>query len=123
MLYKLINGGLSCPPETLRIDGKIITNFNICEELQKEYGYKRLVDGEIPEFNEETEYLEHDGYIETDTEIIKIYVVKLLADKPVVEPIEPTPTLEERVLKLEDDITTTQVAVAEVFELVEGGEI
>lgn len=123
MLYKLVGNNLINPPKTLRANGKVIVNFNKSEKLQTLYGYKPLVDGEIPEFNEETEYLEHDGYIETDTEIIKIYVVKLLADKPVVEPIEPTPTLEERVLKLEDDITTTQVAVAEVFELVEGGEI
>lgn len=123
MLYKLVGNNLTNPPETLRANGKVIVNFNKSEKLQTLYGYKPVVDGDIPECDPETEYIDHVGYTETDEAIVKVYEVKLLADKPVVEPIEPTPTLEERVLKLEDDITTTQVAVAEVFELVEGGEI
>lgn len=123
MLYKLIDNKLVAPLEILRIDGKVIVNFNKSEKLQALYGYKPVVDGDIPECDPETEYIDHVGYTETEEAIVKVYEVKLLADMPVVEPIEPTPTLEERVLKLEDDITTTQVAVAEVFELVEEGEI
>ena len=122
MLYKIINGGLSCPPETLRIDGKIITNFDKCEQLQKEYGYKRLLEVDVPEYDAETEYVEIVKYEYTENReyIIPVYEVKKLEDKPI-EP-KPMPTLEERITTLEDELTNTQIAVAEVFEIVEGGE-
>ena len=123
MLYKIINGGLSCEPETLRIDGKIITNFDKSEELQKKYGYKELKEVDVPEYNLETEYIEviRYEYTEDGEYIIPVYEVKKLEDKPV-EP-KPMPTLDNRVTTLEEELTETQIAVAEVFELVEGGEI
>lgn len=141
MLYKIINGGLSCPPETLRIDGKIITNFDKCEELQKEYGYKRLIDGEIPEYDPEKEQIYINGYIETivyETKLIEeveevepiepeggeVVIMPVYGVRPIPEPEpipEPKPTLEEKVAALEEEMVNTQVAVAEVYELIEGG--
>ena len=141
MLYKIINGGLSCPPETLRINNKIITNFDKSEELQKEYGYKRLVDGEIPEYDPETEEIFVNGYIETivyeaelieeveeiepvDPEVGEVVIMPVYGVRPIPEP-EPMPelmpTLEEKVAALEEEMVNTQVAVAEVYELIEGG--
>ena len=141
MLYKIINGGLSCPPETLRINNKIITNFDKSEELQKIYGYKRLVDGDIPEYDAETEEIFVNGYIETivyEAELIEeveevepikseggeVVIMPVYGVRPIPEPElmpEPMPTIEDRVKTLEDELTNTQIAVAEVFEIVEGG--
>ena len=122
-MYKVVNGQLVAAPQTYQDGKKIITNFDKSEELQKAYGYKRLVDGEIPEYDPETEEIFIDKYvyeeIEEEVVIMSVYAVRPI---PEPEPIpEPKPTLEERVITMEEEITNTQIAVAEVFELIEGG--
>ena len=121
-MYKVINGQLVAAPQTYQDGKKIITNFDKSEELQKEYGYKRLVDGEIPEYDPETEEIFIDKYVYTEIEE-EVVIMSVYAVRPIPEPIpEPEPTLEERVITIEEELTNTQIAVAEVFELVEGGK-
>ena len=122
-MYKVVNGQLYPAPETYRDGKKIITNFDKNKGQQKKYGYKELKEVDVPEYNSETEYIEVIRYEYTEDEeyIIPIYEVKKLEDKPV-EP-KPMPTIDNRVTTLEEELTETQMAVAEVFELVEGGEI
>ena len=122
-MYKVVNGQLYPAPETYRDGKKIITNFDKNEGQQKKYGYKELKEVDVPEYNLETEYIEviRYEYTEDDEYIIPVYEVKKLEDKPV-EP-KPKPTLDNRVTTLEEELTETQIAVAEVFELVEGGEL
>ena len=122
-MYKVVNGQLQAAPETYRDGKKIITNFDKNKGQQKKYGYKELKEVDVPEYNSETEYIEviRYEYTEDGEYIIPVYEVKKLEDKPV-EP-EPMPTLDNRVTALEKELTETQIAVAEVFEIVEGGEI
>ena len=122
-MYKVVNGQLYPAPETYRDGKKIITNFDKNKGQQKKYGYKELKEVDVPEYNLETEYIEviRYEYTEDGEYIIPVYEVKKLEDKPV-EP-KPMPTLDNRVTTLEEELTETQMAVAEVFELVEGGEI
>ena len=122
-MYKVVNGQLYPAPETYRDGKKIITNFDKNKGQQKKYGYKELKEVDVPEYNSETEYIEviRYEYVEDDEYIIPVYEVKKLEDKPV-EP-KPMPTIDNRVTTLEEELTETQMAVAEVFELVEGGEI
>ena len=122
-MYKVVNGQLYPAPEIYRDGKKIITNFDKNKGQQKKYGYKELKEVDVPEYNSETEYIEVIRYEYTEDEeyIIPIYEVKKLEDKPV-EP-KPMPTIDNRVTTLEEELTETQMAVAEVFELVEGGEI
>ena len=120
-MYKVVNGQLYPAPETYRDGKKTITNFDKNKGQQKKYGYKELKEVDVPEYDSETEYVEivRYEYTEDGEYIVPVYEVKKLADKPV-EP-KPMPTLEERVLIVEEELTETQIAVAEVFELVEGG--
>ena len=122
-MYKVVNRQLYPAPETYRDGKKIITNFDKNKGQQKKYGYKELKEVDVPEYNLETEYIEviRYEYTEDGEYIIPVYEVKKLEDKPV-EP-KPMPTLDNRVTTLEEELTETQMAVAEVFELVEGGEI
>ena len=122
-MYKVVNGQLYPAPETYRDGKKIITNFDKNKGQQKKYGYKELKEVDVPEYNSETEYIEviRYEYVEDDEYIIPVYEVKKLEDKPV-EP-KPMPTIDDRITTLEEELTKTQMAVAEVFELVEGGEI
>ena len=122
-MYKVVNGQLYPAPETYRDGKKIITNFDKNKGQQKKYGYKELKEVDIPEYNLETEYVEivRYEYTEDDEYIVPIYEVKPIPE-PEPEP-EPKPTIEDRVKTLEDELTNTQIAVAEVFELVEGGEL
>ena len=122
-MYKVVNGQLYPAPETYRDGKKIITNFDKNKGQQKKYGYKELKEVDVPEYNLETEYIEviRYEYTEDGEYIVPVYEVKKLEDKPV-EP-KPMPTLDNRVTTLEEELTETQIAVAEVFELVEGGEI
>ena len=122
-MYKVVNGQLYPAPETYRDGKKIITNFDKNKGQQKKYGYKELKEVDVPEYNLETEYIEviRYEYTEDGEYIIPVYEVKKLEDKPV-EP-KPMPTIDNRVTTLEEELTETQMAVAEVFELVEGGEI
>ena len=120
-MYKVVNGQLYPAPETYRDGKKIITNFDKNKGQQKKYGFKELKEVDVPEYNLETEYVEivRYEYTEDDEYIVPIYEVKLIPE-PEPEP-EPKPTIEDRVKTLEDELTNTQIAVAEVFELVEGG--
>ena len=122
-MYKVVNGQLYPAPETYRDGKKIITNFDKNKGQQKKYGYKELKEVDVPEYNSETEYIEviRYEYTEDGEYIIPVYEVKKLEDKPV-EP-KPMPTIDDRITTLEEELTKTQMAVAEVFELVEGGEI
>ena len=122
-MYKVVNGQLQAAPETYRDGKKIITNFDKNKGQQKKYGYKELKEVDVPEYNLETEYIEviRYEYTEDGEYIIPVYEVKKLEDKPV-DP-KPMPTIDNRVTTLEEELTETQMAVAEVFELVEGGEI
>ena len=122
-MYKVVNGQLQAAPETYRDGKKIITNFDKNKGQQKKYGYKELKEVDVPEYNLETEYIEviRYEYTEDGEYIIPVYEVKKLEDKPV-EP-KPMPTIDDRITTLEEELTKTQMAVAEVFELVEGGEI
>ena len=121
-MYKVVNGQLYPAPETYRDGKKIITNFDKNKGQQKKYGYKELKEVDVPEYNSETEYIEviRYEYTEDGEYIIPVYEVKKLEDKPV-EP-KPMPTIDDRITTLEEELTETQIAVAEVFELVEGGE-
>ena len=120
-MYKVVNGQLQAAPETYRDGKKIITNFDKNKGQQKKYGYKELKEVDVPEYNPETEYLEviRYEYTEDGEYIMPVYGVRPI---PEPEPIpEPKPTLEEKVAALEEEMVNTQVAVAEVYELIEGG--
>ena len=121
-MYKVVNGQLYPAPETYRDGKKIITNFDKNKGQQKKYGYKELKEVDVPEYNLETEYIEviRYEYTEDGEYIIPVYGVRPIPE-PVPEP-KPMPTLDDRVTTLEEELTETQIAVAEVFELVEGGE-
>lgn len=70
-LYKLENG------QPIAYNGKPIKLHisNPTDEQLKFAGYKPVVEDEVPIYDEETQYLQ-EVYFETETEIIKSYVVK-----------------------------------------------
>ena len=113
---KVENGQLTqigLPTTGVLKDGSTVSGYNFLpEDILREEGWLPLVENE-PEYNPETEYLEHVGYDITDIEVRPIYEVKL---KPTHEP--PPPSLEDKVLDLESEnaqlkqnLITTQSAV------------
>ena len=79
-LFKLENG------RPVAYNGKPIRLYiaNPTDEQLKFAGYKPVVEDEIPVFNEETQYLQ-EVYTETETEIIKSYVVKEIESEAVTD--------------------------------------
>ena len=70
-LYKLENG------QPVQYNGESIKLYiaNPTEEQLKFVGYKEMIEDEVPEYNEETQYIE-EVYTETEAEIRKSYVIK-----------------------------------------------
>ena len=79
-LYKFENG------QPVQYNGKPIKLHisNPTEEQLKFAGYKPIVEDEIPEYDEETQFLQ-EVYTETDTAIIKSYVVKEIESEAVTD--------------------------------------
>ena len=79
-LFKLENG------QPVAYNGKPIKLHisNPTEDQLKFAGYKPVVEDEVPVFNEETQYLQ-EVYTETETEIIKSYVVKEIESEAVTD--------------------------------------
>ena len=112
MLAKVINGELSYAPTNYKTDdGRLITNFNKCEELMRQYGYKDVVDIR-PAYNEETQYIRVVGYEDEEVITISYEVV----DKQI---SEPEITLEERVVLLEGQLFDQLAILSEEVNKVE----
>lgn len=95
MYAKLKEGTLSYAPINYELeDGRLIVNFNIAEELMREYGFKEVIDIP-PTIDIKTQYLTIKDYSEDDINITVNYETN---DKII------TPTLEERLLSVEEVI-------------------
>lgn len=71
-------------------DGSTVSGYNLLpENILLEEGWLPLVDNK-PEYDAETEYLEHTGYTIGETEVVVNYTVKTIVITP------PQPTLEEQ---------------------------
>lgn len=83
-LYKLENGTLKKFKGGFAvIDNRIYTNPT--EEIVRKAGYKDVVYGEKPEYNEETQYL-NTVYTEDDTTIYENYeVVDIEVEEDIIE--------------------------------------
>lgn len=93
MYAKLIDNQLQYAPKNYKVGGNLILNFNLNEELMKEYGFKEVIDSK-PEYDDSTHCVIIGSYSEDDNAISINYVVKeLIADD--------TFTLEQRVTELE----------------------
>lgn len=70
-LYKLENG------QPVQYNGESIKLYiaNPTEEQLRFVGYKEMVEDEVPNYDEETQYIE-EVYTETETEICKSFVIK-----------------------------------------------
>lgn len=87
-------------------DGSTVSGYNFLpESVLIAEGWLPLVDN-MPEYNPETEYLEHAGYTVSETEVTVNYAVKQK------EPVIPIPTLEERFESAESAI----LALMEVLQ-------
>lgn len=95
MYAKLKEGTLSYAPINYELeDGRLIVNFNISEELMREYGFKEVIDI-TPICDAKTQYLSIKDYSEDDTNITVNYEIN---EKII------TPTIEERLLSVEEVI-------------------
>ena len=87
-------------------DGSTVSGYNFLpENILLAEGWLPLVDN-MPEYNPETEYLEHAGYTVGETEVTVNYNVRQQ------EPVIPIPTMEERLESAEAAI----LALMEVLD-------
>lgn len=78
--YKLHNGKLIAEKPTIVTNKAVYCNPD--EKTLRRLGFKPLVD-EKPEFDPDTQCLEHIGFDETSTEIVKLYEVRDILDEEV----------------------------------------
>ena len=77
-------------------DGRTVSGYNLLpDNILKSEGWLPLIDNP-PEYNQETEYLEHAGYTISETEVITNYTVKQIG------PVVLIPTIEDRLAAVED---------------------
>ena len=119
MYGKIINDTFCKAPNTFKTDdGRIITNFNIAENLMVAYGFKPVIENK-PEYNVSTQYLKMSSFEETETDITLNYDV---IDKPESITINSINALNSKVSDLESQIETTMLGLTEVYETILGGE-
>ena len=85
-------------------DGSTVSGYNFLpESVLLDEGWLPLVDNP-PEYNQETEYLEHAGYTVGEDEVVANYTIKQI------ESIVPAPTIEER-------LESTEAAILALMEV------
>ncbi len=116
MYGKLIDGALTTASKTLSIDNKVI--YNPSNELYEKMGYLPIVETDPPVIDETDEPKTYEkSYVEENEQIIAVWNE--------VEPTEETetptqPTIEDRVLNLENNLSATMEAVD--YLIIESGD-
>lgn len=118
MYGKLENGELTIAPNPIRLNLFVEAlgeegNFQVFNPRPEQYaqaGYLEIIEEAYPE-EEGKYYIE--TYVEEDGKIIGKWVE---ADPPVIEPT-PLELLSNRVTVTEEQITDTQLALCEVYEM------
>lgn len=112
MYVKLVNQEMVyAPVDFITPTGNIILNFDKSEILMKEHGFKELIDI-MPDYYKDTECPVISGYSETEQNITVNYEVKQLED------IEEN---DENIIKMKNTDTEIQLALAEIYEKLLGG--
>ncbi len=107
MYGKLINGVLKYAPKDLLLsDNSVIIDFYKNEELLVKYGYK-CIDDTKPNFDPITQYLTLSGYTESENLIMCEYIINNIPKE--------TPTTEEKISKLEQNIELLNDVVQELI--------
>lgn len=102
MNYALIQNGevkqIGLPATGYLKDGSGVSGYNLLhEDILKEEGWLPCIDNR-PTFNQETEYLQFDGYVISETQVTANYIV--VAKQP------QGPTIEERISAVEEVLLT-----------------
>lgn len=95
-------------------NGQSVSGYNLLDaETLKQEGWLPLIE-EMPVYNSETQYLQHDGYvIETERVISRYKVVDIVIPEPQPTPIDPIEELRNENLMM-------QLAIAELSILIGG---
>ena len=80
------------------------------------YGFKEVIDNE-PEYDNLKEYLIITGYTEQETTITVVYAVKQM------DRIEEVLTTEDKINQLKQVDTEHELAIAEIMQLILGGNL
>ncbi len=104
MYGQLIENVLIEAPKVLTVDG--LVHYHPSAELYIGQGYKEVVDTPYPEVSEEDTGYYIATYEEQDGKIVKAW-----AEVTPTEVIAPTPSIEDRVTSLENELSLTQEAV------------
>lgn len=94
MYAKLEANKLIYAPKNYKTPTHLILNFDKNIELMEQYGFKKIA-GIKPEYDNATQYLSVDGYMEDENAIVINYVIREIESAP------QEPTLEDRISKLE----------------------
>lgn len=99
MIKVLVENGeikqIGLPETGFLKDGRSVSGYNLLEEsILNEEGWLPLEELK-PEYNAETQYLQHEGYTIESDKVISRYIVKNIEQQPYV------PTLEERLVAAE----------------------
>jgi len=90
-------------------DGRSVSGYDLLgEEVLKSEGWLPLEEN-IPTYNNETQYLQHNGYAIEVNRVVSNYIV---VDIPIPEPQPYIPTIEE---KLEQQVADLNIAMAEIM--------
>ena len=116
MYARLINGALDYAPDNYKLlDGRVIVGFNKSVALMTKYGFKEVID-EKPSYNPDTEYLVMSDYVEKEKTITIIYSIKQM------DMVEQELTIDEKIAKLQEVDTEHELAIAELMDIISGGE-
>ena len=111
MYAKLINNKLTYAPKNFNTGDNLILNFNKNINLMKQHGFKEIIDNK-PNYDNSTHYLSIEGYTETDVITINYKLNEIVVDN--------TPTLEERVIELENILQEQSELINSLVLLMKG---
>lgn len=104
MYAKLENNKLTYAPKNYKTGEHLIINFNKNETLMKKYGFKEVIDNK-PNYDNSTHYLSVKDYTEDENAITINYTINEIE-------VNQEPTLEERIVELENKNKAQDVEIA-----------
>lgn len=84
-------------------DGRTVSGYHLLDEdILRDEGWLPL-EGMVPEYDEETQYLIHDGYEILEDKVIKKYIVESIS--------EPQPNIDGYLLDMDYRISCIEIGV------------
>ncbi len=120
MYGKLENGNLIPAPKTISIYGQV--HYHPSDILYRQCGFLPIEETPYPEVDEENPKYYAETYVEQDGKIVKVWIETELP-----EPIPQESTVEDKIAELssrisavEQNDTTIELALTELYEMKDG---